>query len=52
MPGGSPLNFVLPVLTSADIVKKVVAGVLDGHISLSGSTVEQCLLLANSIGVS
>ena len=40
------------MVTRADIVEKVIAGVLDGHISLSGSTVEQCLVVANSIGVS
>lgn len=40
------------MLTSADVVEKVIAGVLDGRISLSGSTVEQCLVLANSVGVS
>lgn len=43
---------MLPVLTSADIVEKAVAGVLSGKIGLSLSTVEPCLVLANSIGVS
>lgn len=51
-PQGTPLDLVLPVLTSADIVEKAVAGVLSGKIGLSMSTVEPCLVLANSIGVS
>ena len=43
---------MLPVLTSPDIVRKAVAGVLSGNIELSMSTVQACLVLANSIGVS
>ena len=48
----SPLELVLPVLTSPEIVEKAVAGVLSGQVKLSMLTVEPCLVLANSIGVS
>lgn len=48
----SPLNLVLPVLTSPDVVEKAVASVLSGNIKLSMSIVEPFLVLANSIGVS
>lgn len=49
---GSPLELILPVLTSPDILEQAVAGVLSGQISLSLSSVEPLLVLANAIGVS
>ena len=47
-----PLNLVLPVLTKSDVVQQAVVGVLSGQISLSMSSVEALLVLANAVGVS
>ena len=47
-----PFNLILPVLTKPEIVQQAVAGVLSGQISLSMSSVEALLVLANAVGVS
>lgn len=48
---GQPINLVLPVLTKQDVVH-LVAGILSGQISLSMSSVEPLLVLANAVEVS
>lgn len=49
---GTPCSLVLPVPTRPDAVQQAVAGILRGQISLSLSTVEPLLVLANAVGVS
>ena len=45
-----PLQLILPVLTSPDIVQLAVSGIYNSTITLSWSNVEP-ILVANSIGV-
>ena len=46
-----PLQLILPVLTSPDIVQLAVSGIYNSTITLSWSNVEPILVMANSIGV-
>lgn len=48
---GKPISLVLPVLTKPDLVQQAVAGILSSQISLSMSSVEPLLVLANAVGV-